>query len=99
MRKSARSRGGGRSANWARMTPQAEQQRPTFLTHLDSNQVCMRTPTDREVDGEALRYQGEPRRARRLLNSGGLAYPDRRRHGVSGLAPPRYREYIGLTLT
>ena len=89
MRKRARSRGGGRSTNWAWPTPQAEQQRPTPLTHLDSSQACTRTATGREVDGEALRRQGEPRRARRLRNSGGLAYPDRRRHVVSGLAPQR----------
>ena len=75
MQKSARSRDSGRSANWARTTPQAEQQRPTLLTHLDSNQACMRTPTGREVGWEALHYQGEPRRARRL--------------GLTGSAPPR----------
>ena len=92
MQKRARSRGGGRSANWARTTPQAEQQWPTPLAHLDSSQTCTRTATGREVDGEALRRQGEPRRARRLRNSGGLAYPDRRRHIVSGLAPPRCQD-------
>ena len=89
--KRARSRGSRRRANWAQTTPQAEQQRSAPLAYPDSRQACMHTETGRELNGEALRGQGEPRRARRLRNSGGLAYPDRRRHVVSGLAPPRHQ--------
>ena len=62
MRKRAGSCGGGRSVNWAWTMPQAEQHRSTPLTHLDSRQACTHTATGREVDGEALRGQGEPRR-------------------------------------
>ena len=88
MRKHGGSRGGRRSANWTRATPQTKQQQPMLLTHPDSSQACTHTPIGREVDEEALRRQGDPRRARRLWDSGGLRYPDRRRYGVSELAPP-----------
>ena len=75
----AGSRGDGQSVNWR-----------TSLTHLNSRQACTHAPTSKEVDGEALHQQGEPRRAWHLRDSDGLAYPGRRCHSVSGLAPPRH---------
>ena len=92
MRKRAGSHGGGRSANWARTMPQAKQQRSTPLAHLNSRQACTHTEAVRGVDGETLRGQGEPRRARRLWDSGGLTYPGQRCHIVLGSAPPRCQD-------
>ena len=94
MGKRAGSRGGGQSADRARVVPQAERQRPIRALHPGGRRARTHATTSSEA---------EPRH---IGDSGGPAFWGQRRLGVSGSAPPRRvgvgsatASGLGLTLT
>ena len=94
MGKRAGSRGGGRSADRARVVPQAERQRPIRALHPGGRRARTHATTSSEA---------EPRHIR---DSGGPAFWGQQRLGVSGSAPPQRvgvgsvtASRLGLTLT